>query len=119
LTAARLAALQVAISGRGQVSGEVEEDPTVYFTMNGSSEFHVVGTLKSWSIIDRLHLVQAPTLLISGKYDEATPACVQPFADRIQDVRWVTFENSSHMPHVEETEHCLKVVGDFLAAHDT
>jgi len=96
----------------------LEEDPTVYFTMNGPSEFHVVGTLKHWTIVDRLHLIQAPTLLISGKYDEATPACVQPFADRIKNVRWATFENSSHMPHVEETERYLKVVGDFLAAND-
>jgi len=96
----------------------LEEDPTVYVTMNGPNEFHVVGTLKNWSIVDRLHLVQAPTLLISGKYDEATPACVQPYADRIKNVRWVKFENSSHMPHVEETERYLKVVGDFLAAHD-
>ena len=96
----------------------LEEDPTVYFTMNGPSEFHVVGTLKHWTIVDRLHLIQAPSLLISGKYDEATPACVQPFADRIKNVRWATFENSSHMPHVEETERYLKVVGDFLAAND-
>jgi L-proline amide hydrolase len=96
----------------------LEEDPTVYFTMNGPSEFHVVGTLKHWTIVDRLHLIQAPTLLISGKYDEATPACVQPFADRIKNVRWAKFENSSHMPHVEETERYLKVVGDFLAAND-
>ena len=29
-------------------------------------------------------------------------------------MRWEIFENSSHMPHVEETERCLKVVGDFL-----
>jgi L-proline amide hydrolase len=96
----------------------LEEDPTVYFTMNGPNEFHVVGTLKHWTIVDRLHLIQAPTLLISGKYDEATPACVQPFADLIKNVRWATFENSSHMPHVEETERYLKVVGDFLAAND-
>jgi len=96
----------------------IEEDPTVYLTMNGPSEFHVVGTLKTWSIVDRLHLIQAPTLLISGKYDEATPACVQPYADRIKNVCWVKFENSSHMPHVEETERCLKVVGNFLATHD-
>jgi len=32
----------------------LEQDPTVYHTMNGPSEFHVVGTLKSWSVIDRL-----------------------------------------------------------------
>jgi L-proline amide hydrolase len=96
----------------------LEEDPTVYLTMNGPSEFHTIGTLKHWSIVDRLHLIQAPTLLVSGKYDEATPACVQPFAERIKNVRWAKFEHSSHMPHVEETERYLKVVGEFLAAHD-
>ncbi len=96
----------------------IEEDPTVYRTMNGPSEFHVIGTLKTWSIIDRLDRIRVPTLLISGRYDEATPAVVQPFADRIKDVRWEIFENSSHMPHVEETERCLKVVGDFLDQYD-
>ncbi len=96
----------------------IEEDPTVYHTMNGPSEFHVVGNLKEWSIIDRLDRIQAPTLLISGKYDEATKATVQPYADRIRDVRWVIFEHSSHMPHVEETARCLEVVGAFLAGHD-
>lgn len=96
----------------------IDEDPTVYMTMNGPSEFHVIGTLKTWSIIDRLDRIRVPTLLISGRYDEATPAVVQPFADRIKDVRWEIFESSSHMPHVEETERCLKVVGDFLDQHD-
>ncbi len=96
----------------------LDEDPTVYFTMNGPSEFHTIGTLKHWTIVDRLALIQAQPLLISGNYDEATPACVQPFADRIKNVRWAKFENSSHMPHVEETERYLKVVGDFLAAND-
>ena len=96
----------------------IEEDPTVYHTMNGPSEFHVVGNLKSWSIIDKLDRIQAPTLLISGRHDEATKATVQPYADHIPDVRWTIFENSSHMPHVEETERCLQVVGDFLARRD-
>jgi L-proline amide hydrolase len=43
---------------------------------------------------------------------------VQPYADRIENVRWKIFENSSHLPHIEETEHCLGVVGAFLAAHE-
>jgi len=94
------------------------KDPTVYHTMNGPSEFHVIGTLKTWSIIDRIERINVPTLLISGGHDEATPAVVQPFADRIRDMRWEIFENSSHMPHVEETERCLKVVEEFLDAHD-
>ncbi|MGW0808313.1 proline iminopeptidase-family hydrolase [Nonomuraea sp. NPDC002799] len=89
-------------------------DPTVYHTMNGPTEFHVVGTLKNWSVVDRLHLVTAPTLLVSGRYDEATPRTVRPFADRIPDVRWELFEQSSHMPHIEEEELYLQVVGSFL-----
>ena len=94
------------------------QDPTVYHTMNGPSEFHVVGTLKSWSVIDRLDAIIAPTLLINGRHDEATPACVQPFADHIPDVRWEVFEDSSHLPHVEEQERYLQVVGDFLDTCD-
>jgi L-proline amide hydrolase len=93
-------------------------DPTVYHTMNGPTEFHVVGTLKGWTIIDRLDRIAAPTLLVSGRYDEATEAVVQPFADHIPDVRWTVFENSSHMPHVEEEEAYLRLVGAFLDAND-
>lgn len=96
----------------------LDEDPTVYHTMNGPSEFHVIGTMKSWSVINRLDQVVAPTLLVNGRFDEATPACVQPFADRIPDVRWEVFESSSHLPHVEEDERYLQVVGAFLDSHD-
>lgn len=96
----------------------LQAEPTVYHVMNGPSEFHTVGTLKDWSIIDRLELIQAPTLVISGRYDEATPATVEPFTTRIRGARWEIFEESSHMPHVEETERCLSLVGSFLDQHD-
>ena len=96
----------------------IAEDPTVYHTMNGPSEFHCIGTIREWTIIDRLHRIIAPTLLISGRHDEATEAVVQPFADHIPNVRWKIFEESSHMPHVEETEDFLATVGDFIAAYD-
>jgi L-proline amide hydrolase len=96
----------------------IAADPTVYHTMNGPSEFHVVGTLKGWTVIDRLDRIAAPTLLISGRHDEATEAVVQPFADRIPDVRWTIFEHSSHMPHIEEEEAYLRLVGAFLDDND-
>jgi L-proline amide hydrolase len=90
------------------------EDPTVYGTMNGPSEFHVIGTLKEWSVIDRLHLIEVPVLLISGRHDEATPAVVAPYLYGIKNVRWHVFGDSSHMPHVEEREACLALVAAFL-----
>ena len=96
----------------------ISEDPTVYHTMNGPSEFHVIGSLRDWTVIDRLDRVSAPTLLISGRHDEATPAVVQPFSDRIPDVRWQIFELSSHLPHIEETEVCLRTAAEFIASYD-
>ncbi|MFC0433984.1 proline iminopeptidase-family hydrolase [Kutzneria buriramensis] len=92
----------------------LDADPTVYHAMNGPSEFHVIGSLQDWSIIDRVDAVAVPTLLVSGRHDEATPETVQPYADRIPDVRWEIFEESSHMPHVEEPERFTEVVGGFL-----
>jgi L-proline amide hydrolase len=96
----------------------IAEDPTVYHTMNGPSEFHVIGTLREWSAVDRVLDVVAPTLLVSGAHDEATPATMQPFMDAIPDVRWEIFAESSHMPHVEEEDRFLDVVGDFLHTHE-
>ncbi|PWC10581.1 alpha/beta hydrolase [Brenneria roseae subsp. americana] len=92
----------------------MDADPTVYHAMNGPTEFHVIGSMKDWSIIDRLCAIAVPTLLISGRYDEAAPEVVAPFAEHIRDVEWIIFEQSSHMPHVEERAACMAAVNDFL-----
>ena len=89
-------------------------DPTVYHTMNGPSEFHVIGTLAGWTIEDRVDRITVPTLLLSGRHDEATEACVRPFADRIPGARWTIFEESSHLPHIEERSRFMDAVREFL-----
>ena len=96
----------------------IDRDPTVYHTMNGPSEFHVVGSIKDWQSKDRLNEIRVPTLLVSGRHDEATPALQQVLLDGIAGSEWVCFEESSHMPHVEERERYMQVVGDWLAQHD-
>ena len=96
----------------------IERDPTVYHTMNGPSEFHVVGSIKDWQSKDRLGEIGVPTLLVSGRHDEATPALQQVLLDGISGSEWVCCEDSSHMPHVEERELYMQVVGDWLARHD-
>ena len=88
--------------------------PEVYGTMNGPSEFHVIGTLKDWDITSRLGEISLPALLISGRYDEATPLIMGQVHRGIPGSEWVLFENSSHMPHVEEAEHFRTVVNEFL-----
>jgi len=93
---------------------KLSQYPEVYYTMNGPSEFHVIGVIKDWDIVDQLGEIQAPTLVISGLYDEATPAIAQTVHRGIPGSEWVVFENSSHTPHLEETERYLQVVASFL-----
>jgi L-proline amide hydrolase len=97
---------------------QIAADPTVYHTMNGPSEFFVVGSLKHWDITDRLHEITTPTLLVSGRHDEATPLIVGQVHERIPGAEWVIFEESSHMPHVEEPGAFLAAVEAFLLMID-
>jgi proline-specific peptidase len=88
--------------------------PEVYHTMFGPSEFHATGTLKEWDIRDRLGEIQLPTLVTSGRYDEATPAIAETVHRGIAGSEWVIFEQSSHMAHLEEEDEYRRVVEDFM-----
>ncbi len=94
------------------------EHPEVYYTMNGPSEFYVVGTLKTWDVRDQLGKIHAPTLVTSGRYDEATPAIAETVRNGISGSEWVVFENSAHMAHAEEPERYMQVLGDFISRHE-
>lgn len=93
---------------------ELKKDSTVYNTMNGPSEFFITGTIKDWTIEADLHKIKAPTLLINGEHDEAQDEVVLPYFNLIERVKWVKFANSSHTPHLEETDRFIEVVGTFL-----
>jgi L-proline amide hydrolase len=97
---------------------QLAEDPTVYHTMNGPSEFHVIGTLKDWDITPRLGGVLVPVLVISGEHDEATPAVVRPLVDALPNARWELIADASHTTHLEYPNRFLELVATFLAAHD-
>jgi L-proline amide hydrolase len=94
---------------------EIANDPTVYLTMNGPSEFHVTGTLRDWSVEDCLPDIDVPTLVLSGWHDEATPATLRPYLDLVPGASWEVFESSSHVPHLEEPERFFAVLVRFLA----
>lgn len=96
-------------------NAQMEDDPTVYHTMNGPNEFHVIGTLKNWSVIDRLESISVPCLVLAGEYDEATPATWKPFADRIPDVHSIIMPQASHCAHLEQESSFLAHVGEFMS----
>lgn len=90
----------------------------VYNHMWGPSEFYITGTLKDWDITDRLPEIHVPTLIISGRYDEATPAIAETLQRGIPGSEWVLFEKSGHFPQLEETERYLEVLKKFLEQAD-
>jgi L-proline amide hydrolase len=92
----------------------MEADPTVYGTMNGPTEFTVVGTIKDFDITDRLGEIEVPVLLVSGEHDEVRPPVVASIHERLRDSEWELFADSSHMPHIEEHERFLALVDAFL-----
>lgn len=96
---------------------QLAAEPTVYHTMNGPSEFHVIGSLKNWDIRADLHSINVPTLLVSGEYDEATPKMVKEINELILHSTWELFSESSHMPHIEEPARFKRIVCDWLDAN--
>jgi L-proline amide hydrolase len=89
-------------------------NPEVYNTMFGPSEFHATGTLKEWDVRDRLDEIRLPTLVTSGRHDEATPAIAETVHRGISGSEWVVFEQSSHAAHLEEEDEFRRVVNDFM-----
>ncbi|KAI0537898.1 Alpha/Beta hydrolase protein [Xylaria digitata] len=61
------------------------------------------------------HKIEVETLLLNGRYDEATDQCVKPWFTHIPKVKWVTLENSNHMIHFEERDRYIQLVGEFLS----
>ena len=98
----------------------VKEDSTVYETMNGPSEFSIIGSLKDWRITDELSKITEKTcpgglLLINGHWDEAQDeACEAFFYKPSCRTKWIRYGLSSHTPMLEETESYVKDLGMFL-----
>jgi L-proline amide hydrolase len=86
----------------------------VYHYMNGPSEFHVTGVIKDWDCTDRLAEIRVPTLILSGEYDESTPAINEVLHKGIVESEWILLENCSHLSHVEEPELYMETVRAFM-----
>jgi proline-specific peptidase len=97
-------------------SGEQMDGNQVYLTMNGPTEFDVIGRLREWDRTADLGRITVPTLVTCGRYDEITPACSETITAGIPDARMHVFERSAHIAHLEEGEEYAALVEGFLSA---
>jgi L-proline amide hydrolase len=96
----------------------LDRDPTVYHTMNGPSEFHCIGSAIGWSVTDRLGEIGNAALIVSGRHDEAGLPLQAALLDGLKTAELTVFGDSSHMPHWEERDRYMTVVGSWLRDHD-
>jgi proline iminopeptidase len=86
-----------------------------YFHMWGPHEFLLTGTLAGWDVEDRLGEIAAPTLILTGAYDEIDLRCHRILAEGIADNEFVIFGNSSHCTILEkEGDLYLAAIRDFV-----
>ena len=58
-------------------SSEQMDGNQVYLTMNGPTEFDVIGRLRDWDRTADLHRINVPTLVTCGRYDEIVPGLLR------------------------------------------
>lgn len=93
----------------------LEANPEVYHTMNGPSEFHVIGPIKDFDVTGDLGAIEAPTLLFCGEFDEVTPATMAPAHEGIARSQFVVLPGCSHMSQAERPDLALGLVRGWLA----
>jgi L-proline amide hydrolase len=91
-----------------------ERGPEVYRAMVGPNEWTVTGKLKGWDVRDRLGEITVPALVVRGAYDICTEKIARTLLEGLPNARYAVFEESSHMPALEESDRYLEVVGAFL-----
>jgi len=91
-----------------------KSNKVIYGFMWGASEFTVTGTLQDFDVTDRLNEIAIPSLFTCGYFDEATPRTTKYYASLVPGAEFHVFENSSHMPGVEEPQAYADKVREFL-----
>lgn len=84
----------------------------------GPNEYVPSGSLKDFEYTDQLHTINVPTLITSGTNDLCSPLVAKTMYDRIPNAKWELFEDSRHMPFVEEHAKYMQLMREWLKAND-
>lgn len=89
------------------------------FRIKRRPEAHVVAfgqLLTGWSVMDRLHEIDVPALVLAGRHDFLFPPEHQAIlADRLPHAQLEIIERAGHNAHDEQAEGVLGIVRRFLA----
>ena len=84
----------------------------------GPNEYTPMGTLKDYDVIDKLKDIKEPCLVINGGNDLRTPYIAKVMYDNIPNSRWELFRECRHMCFVEDNDHYVEVLKEWLNEKD-
>ena len=95
-------------------------NPDLYVTMQGPSEFGVVGDakLKNWDIKGKLSNISTPTLTIGGTYDTMDPKHMEWIASEVQNGQYLHCPNGSHLAMYDDADTYFKGLIEFIKSVD-
>jgi proline iminopeptidase len=72
--------------------------------------------LRGWTVMDRLHEIQVPTLVLAGRYCFLFPPEHQAIlADRLPNAQLELVECAGHNPQMEQQAEVIRILRQFLA----
>ena len=91
-----------------------------YSTMQGPSEFGVIGDakLKNWNIKSELSKISVPTLSIGGTYDTMDPKHMAWIASEVQNGKYLHCPNGSHLAMYDDAEIYFNGLIEFIKSVD-
>jgi proline-specific peptidase len=92
----------------------VTSNDVIYRQMWGATEFTATGSLREFDRSDRLGELRLPVLFMAGRNDEAVPATLESFRQRIPGARLAVLEQSAHSSYRTETAAYVRIVREFL-----
>jgi proline iminopeptidase len=73
--------------------------------------------LKGWTVMERLHEIKVPTLILAGRDDFQFPPEHQAIlADRLPNAQLEIIEHAGHNAPMEQPAEVIKAIRDFMAA---
>jgi len=94
-------------------------NPVIYNQMWGPTEFYATGSLKDFDVTGRLHEIAAPTLFITGEFDEARPETIAAFAKLVPGARFEMIPGVGHASYTRAPDLYRRIVRDFINKADS
>jgi proline iminopeptidase len=97
-----------------KVIAQVEDRMTGAYEV---ANYMMANEIPKYDVREALPSVTVPTLVLAGAHDWVTPLTQSQLMDQLlPNSTLVVFDDSGHMPHIEENEKYLAAVRDFVAA---